>query len=550
MFSRITTNRYYLFFSTLIFVILLADLGSYGLAETSEARYAEISREMLYSGDYLNPELLGIFHFHKPPMAYYITTLGYRIFGITEFGARFFLQVAIVLQLLLVYGITNLLYKNRKIAYMSALVYFAMPIVLISSRNLTADAYLTTFILGSIYCWQYYTSIGQLTYLYLFYWMVALALLTKGPVALLFILTYIIVYKLIFKCSSKINLHHLLGFVLCLVIGSSWYIMVVKGNPGLWGYFIEKQLLSRMAFKSFNRAKPFWFYIPIIFALVLPWWGLILHIFKKKGKRVTIIGRENKLLLISSVFLVLIFSVFKTKLIMYILPVVWMLSILIAVQLFKITPAIRYILNVSYALLTGLLFLGVLIIWFLQPAFLQISSSTLVICSVCVAVFGGIYFLIDNGYVAKPAILGASFGAFLILMSTSIMSNNGSTFNSTKEMIGYINAITPKGPKTIVVYDYLLSSIPVYSGANPITIKFRHNTTDREVQFQRNNQWQANLWDINDKVMVSKLDSLSHCPNTYLIIRRKIGFKDDLKFLLPHFSNRHEYPKWLILYNK
>ena len=62
-----TTDRFYLLFICLAFFCLIIGLGSYGLAESSEARYAEISREMFLSGDYLNPQLLGIFHFHKPP---------------------------------------------------------------------------------------------------------------------------------------------------------------------------------------------------------------------------------------------------------------------------------------------------------------------------------------------------------------------------------------------------------------------------------------------------------------------------------------------------
>ena len=550
MLSGVATNRYYLFFLTVVLAILLAGLGSYGLAETSEARYAEISKEMLNSKDYLNPKLLGIFHFHKPPITYYITTVGYRIFGVNEFGARFFLQIAVVLQMALVYGMAQLLYNDRRIAITSGLVYFAMPLVLISSRNLTTDAYLTTFILGALYCWQYYTSKGKIVALYLFYVLVALALLTKGPVALLFILTYIIVYKIIFKRSSKISIHHILGFGLCLLLGSSWYIMVVMNNPGLWHYFVEKQLLSRIASHSFNRSKPFWFYIPLIIGLTLPWWWIIPQNFKRSTNKILNIGREDRLLLISSVCLFLIFSVFKTKLVLYILPIFWMLAILVAVQLFKVTNATRNILNLAYAFLIGCLFLGILGLWLLKPEFIQISTATLVISIILVIVFVALFLYVDKGIPEKPAILGASFGVALILLSTSIMSHNGSTFNSTKEMIGFINKITPKENKTIVVYDYLLSSIPVYSGDNPITLKLRNNTTNREVQFQKNQEWKDDLWDINDAVMVSRLDSLTRSPNTYLIINKKRGFKDELKYLEPHFKNRQEFVKWLVLYNK
>lgn len=550
MLSKVVTNKHYLFFLVVALAILLAGVGSYGFTETSEARYAEISKEMLSSKDYLNPKLLGIFHFHKPPITYYITTLGYRIFGINEFGARFFLQIAIVLQMALVYGMARLLFNERKIAFASGLVYFAMPLVLISSRNLTTDAYLTTFILGSLYCWQYYTTKGKIVGVYIFYLLVALALLTKGPVALLFILTYIIVYKAIFKRNSKISIHHILGFGLCLFLASSWYILVVINNTGLWDYFVTDQLISRITSHSFNRSKPFWFYIPLIIGLTLPWWWIIFRNFKRKASIFLNFGREERLLLISSVFLFLIFSVFRTKMLLYILPMFWMLAILIAVQLYKVSVSILNTLSLAYTVLMSCLFLGILGFWLWKPQFIHISNATLVIGIVLVILFVSLFFYVDNNVPEKPALLGASFGAALILLSTSLMAHNGSTFNSTKEMIGFINNVTPKENKTIAVYDYLLSSIPMYSGNNPITLKLRNNTTNREVQFQKDEEWKDDLWDINDDVMVTRLDSLSYSTNTYLIINKKRGFKDDLKYLEPHFKNRQEFVKWLVLYNK
>ena len=139
-----------------IFILLILYLGNWGLTESSEARYAEIAREMVISGDYITPTLLGIKHLHKPPVTYYITALGYKIFGINEFGARFFMQLCLVFQLFLVFKITLFLYKNEKIAFAASLIYFSFPITVISVRTLTTDAYLTTFILASIFFWLKY----------------------------------------------------------------------------------------------------------------------------------------------------------------------------------------------------------------------------------------------------------------------------------------------------------------------------------------------------------------------------------------------------------
>ncbi len=541
-------DYYYFAFVCLAFILLIIGLGSYGFTETSEARYAEISREMFLSGDYLNPQLLGVFHFHKPPITYYITTLGYRIFGINEFGARFFLQVAVIIQLLFVYGITNLIYKNKRIAFLSGLIYFSMPIVLIASRNLTTDIYVTTFIIGSIYCWQYYTSRGKLLFLYLFYILIGLALLTKGPVALLFILVYVITYKVIFKSGTHITIHNILGLLLCLGIGASWYILVIVKNPNLWNYFIDKQIVSRINANSFNRSKPFWFYIPIIIGLLFPWWlGTIVN-FRSGVKSTSKLQKETWLLLVSSSILFILFSLFSTKLILYILPVFWMVAIFIAVQLNTLTLKNKKIIVLSYVILLNLFFFTLLSLWIKKPDFITVSLSAIIAVFLITVSSFIIYYLIEDNEVYKPVIMSLLFSTAIIQVSTSVMKNNSQLINSTRDMMDFINT-NGKKHKTILVYNYLLSSIPLYSDVNEITINSGHNTTKREVQFQHDELWREHLWDVKDDTTISKLRELSHHKNTYLLVRKKHDISKNLSFLKDDFNNTKEFTKWEIYYN-
>jgi len=542
-------NYYYLVFVCIAFIILILGLGSYGFAETSEARYAEISREMFLSGDYLNPQLLGIFHFHKPPITYYITTFGYHIFGINEFGARFFLQVAVAIQLVCVYGIANLLFKNKKIAFFAGLIYFSMPIILIASRNLTTDLYLTTFIMGSIYCWQYYTNKGKLLFLYLSYILIGLALLTKGPVALLFILVYIITYKIIFKSSSRITIHHVLGILVCLGIGVSWYIIVILENPSLWDYFIGKQLVSRISSNSFDRAKPFWFYIPIIIGLLFPWWLTTVVKFRSKIKSISKLQKEAKLLFISSGILFIIFSVFSTKLILYIMPAFWMVAVFIAVQLDTFSQKDKKIVTISYLVLSTLFFLTLLVFWIEKPDFIDVT--TLAISAIFVLTISSyvVYYFIKNNELYKPVFMAVLFSIVILHGSTIVMKSNSQLINSTRDMVHFINNHT-KEPKTILVYNYLLTSIPLYSNANEITINSGHNTTEREVQFQHDELWKEHLWNVKEDLTVSKIKELSHHKNTYLLVRKKHDLHEDLSNVKDDFNSIKEYGKWKIYYNE
>src|ERR1044071_325121 len=58
------------------------------LWEPDEARYAEIPREMLATGDWLTPRLNGVLYFEKPPLQYWAGAAAFALLGVGEFAAR------------------------------------------------------------------------------------------------------------------------------------------------------------------------------------------------------------------------------------------------------------------------------------------------------------------------------------------------------------------------------------------------------------------------------------------------------------------------------
>src|SRR4029078_7371138 len=68
--------------------VWFAGIDQRALQHPDEGRYAEISREMLASGDYVLPRLNGLVYLEKPPLQYWITAGAYRIFGVHEWTAR------------------------------------------------------------------------------------------------------------------------------------------------------------------------------------------------------------------------------------------------------------------------------------------------------------------------------------------------------------------------------------------------------------------------------------------------------------------------------
>ena len=62
--------------------------GTRDLFNSDEARYAEIAREMVASGDWLTPHLNGYKYLEKPPLQYWATAASFALFGEHDWSAR------------------------------------------------------------------------------------------------------------------------------------------------------------------------------------------------------------------------------------------------------------------------------------------------------------------------------------------------------------------------------------------------------------------------------------------------------------------------------
>ena len=71
------------------FAFFFLRLGERALWSSDEGRYAEIPREMIERGDFVSPHLNYVRYFEKPPLVYWLTAAGYRIWGEGEGAARF-----------------------------------------------------------------------------------------------------------------------------------------------------------------------------------------------------------------------------------------------------------------------------------------------------------------------------------------------------------------------------------------------------------------------------------------------------------------------------
>lgn len=535
------------FFLTIAFILLNFNLGKWGLMETSEARYAEISREMLKDSDYIHPKLLGIYHYHKPPITYQITALGYKIFGVNEFGARFFLQLSIIIQLLLIYKIAIILFKNKDIALTASLIYFSLPIVLISSRNLTTDAYLNTFVLLSIYSWlNWKLKTHKSIYIYLFYFGLGISFEIKGPVSLIFPLVFILIYKLINKESWKLKIHHILGILLFFVVASAWYVAVVLENEKLWDYFFRDQIVNRIASKSYNRAKPFWFYLVTVPLIGFPWIFILGHYIKKQWKNISNSKNHEFTLFLTVLSLVVIFSIFKTKLILYVLPLFGFVAIASAKALYNSSMKKLFVYNKFILITITVVLIGILGIRFLNFGFNFDLITAIIISLVSLTSTVFIFKTRSHNQPLKTATLGFILGCTILVSGTQFLVQNESALNSPKQAIQFINTDLNKS-ENILVFNYLLASTEFYSDKNVITLNNGHNTVQRETQFETDTNWERNLIDL--KTETGKIQSQKLLESqSVVIMRKRDNSRDYVKFIEHYLKNKKEFGTWLIYY--
>jgi 4-amino-4-deoxy-L-arabinose transferase len=525
-------------------IVCCIGLGSWGVTETSESRYSQIAKEMHLSGDYVNPTLLDIYHYHKPPVTYAIASAGYYLFGINEFGARFFLQIALVLQIFLVYRIALLLMSDKKIAFTSALIYLSLPLVLISVRNLTTDAFLNTFVLGSIFSWLYYLKYRRAIFIYVFYCCLGLIINIKGPIGLLFPLIFMVSYLIIFKHKIKFNLHHLLGFILFSLLSVSWVYALSESNPKILDYFLNEQIADRITSGSFNRGKPFWYYLAVLPLTILPWlWSTIKGIkdsFKKEKQKVLLLVSINILTIL------LFFSVASTKLILYILPIGAFISLLCGIVIASASENFLKLQRKIILIFSGIILLALFLLPIIDSKF-NVDYTYLIIVSL---IFIGSLFTISKAKIEqRPKLLAATF---LLMVSTvwgSVVFFNGNEIqvNSIKPIIEHIKADESLKSKTIVIYNYLLPSASYYMDKPIVTINNGHNTVRRDLRFQNDGSWKKYLIDVKTENGIKQLDSLSS-ENVILFTRRKHQLPENLEFFQKNLTNKVDFDKWIIYY--
>ena len=300
-------------------VAFWAGLGSYGLVEPSDARYAEIAREMWTSGDWLFPRLLGIHHFHKPPLIYWLTGAGYALFGGNEWGARACLGFLGILLCTLLWRFARR-HMDEPAAAWAVVLAATTPAVIGAGRMLTTDLLLAVCLTLALTGWyDTWSGAGGRRSRTALYVGAGLAFLAKGPVAWLLLLLILLPFALLCRGRGARDGSWGLGWgiPLVLLIALPWYAAVVWKTSGLLSYFLGGQIASRFREGGMGHTHSWLYYLWVFPALGLPW-----VLFAPRGWASLRAGGSPLALFLGLWALVppLFFTVPASKLPLYVLP--------------------------------------------------------------------------------------------------------------------------------------------------------------------------------------------------------------------------------------
>lgn len=314
-------------------LILFPNLGAIELLDPDEPVYAETAKEMIRFHDYLSPRIYGDYWYDKPPLYYWLVAGAFRVFGVSEFAARLPATVSALLCVILVayYASKKI---NPRVGIFSGLIlvtsfeffYLAKAAVTDSTLNLLLTACLLAmfekrYIIGGV--------------------LAGLAIVTKGPIGLFFPAVILGIYLLVTKQIAELKRREIwLGLLACGVVSVPWYAAMygVHGMEFI-NTFLGFHNITRFASPEHPETAVWYFYIPVLLIGFFPWslflFGAIGNLLKKLYQQ-RAIDQVQCFFLIWAAIVFIFFSISKTKLVSYILPVFPPVSLLTGWYLDKI----------------------------------------------------------------------------------------------------------------------------------------------------------------------------------------------------------------------
>jgi len=312
--------------TAIFYCLFFLGLTTTGLLGPDEPRYAAIGREMARSGDWVTPRLWGEPWFEKPALIYWMSGLAFRAGLSEDLAPRLPVALMSVTFLLAYYWLLEREFSARAALFATAMLATSAAWLSLSHVGVT-DLPMAAAFSSAMLLWMpavtdkrnrlsHQTAAGAL---------LGLAVLAKGLVPLALAL------PLVFMARRRLReLFRPAGIAAFILVAAPWYLLCWKANGQAFiDEFFLKHHFGRLATEALQHQQPFWFYVPVLLAVLFPWTPLVVLLFRKRSYQ----DPRRRFFVLWVIFGLVFFSASVNKLPGYLLPLVPALAALMGLGL-------------------------------------------------------------------------------------------------------------------------------------------------------------------------------------------------------------------------
>ena len=308
-------------------IVVFWRLGYASLFDPDEAHYAELTREMLESGNWLVPLLDGEPFIDKPVLFHWLQGTSILVFGETEFAARFPTALAALGLIAITRWVGRELF-SADVGTLGAIMFAVIPATFALSTIAVFDMVFGCFLFGALGCLLVAAKHASVKLELYGYALLTLAVMTKGPVALVLI-ALVLAAGFVMASDTRVQvrrLHWKTGLPAVVVAASPWFVWMSWrfGADFVQGYLIAGNLhYVTQPIEFSTRAVSHTFYARAFAGAFFPWSVVIVGrgIDVLRGLRSgASLSSGEKLLWLWILVVVGLFSAARFKLDHYIFP--------------------------------------------------------------------------------------------------------------------------------------------------------------------------------------------------------------------------------------
>lgn len=274
--NRIAHLAPYLLLLCVACVTIFFRLGSLPFIGADEPRYARIAEEMYRSGRWVTPTLEGYPWLEKPPLYYWMTIPCYAVWGVSETTARLAPAMSALLTAWVVCWAAGRLWGTAAGLLSGSLLLTSAGFIVFArgaSTDMPFTACFTVAMVLLVLCLV--EEAGRRVGLVAAYFFVGLAVLAKGPVALVLCAGTVLLFWVFDERGSGIRRLRLIwGLGAATAVAAPWFLLAFLQNGFAFiAVFFINHHLARFVSEVHHHAEPFYYFVPVLLGLCLPWTG-------------------------------------------------------------------------------------------------------------------------------------------------------------------------------------------------------------------------------------------------------------------------------------